>query len=403
MGPSNDTDEAAFSLPLVVEEPCALYPGLEAFSNEYDADDYRGWVEQSNGDPLPAPLALYIHDGRSHARPPSAAQQLQAVEQELRLQGRLFDPDRSLQQLILAGSIASEWGEEHLERLILLLQNSFHLSGDGRSSWCLCLGAQSPIPASLSRLVQLGFAAARLEVAPGVDRTDTLASRVGMLREAGLQQIFLDMEPVVEWLDQLAGVLAATVPQRVRLGARTGAARADYAELLSQQGYRNIGLDWFVRPEDPLSQAQDAGRLHWSLLGYTALRDPDVIGIGPGALSSVGEWYGMNEPRWQRYRSLLAQDQLPVACGVELEPDDALRREIMHMILADACIRVSAIEEKWGIGFHRFFAGESAQLQAFERQGWVEQGDDAIRVLVSSRDSLTALCRLFDRRGVSWK
>ena len=62
MGLSNDTDVVATPLPDVVEKPYGLYPALEAFSNEYDAEDYRDWVEQSNGDPLPAPLALYIQD-----------------------------------------------------------------------------------------------------------------------------------------------------------------------------------------------------------------------------------------------------------------------------------------------------------------------------------------------------
>lgn len=110
--------------------------------------------------------------------------------------------------------------------------------------------------------------------------------------------------------------------------------------------------------------------------------NPDVIGIGPGALSAVGEFYAANESHWDTYQALLNQRKIPVVRGMELEADDVLRREIMGMILAASCIRVAAIEEKWGIRFKRFFAYETKCLRDFEQKHWLEWQADSIRLRV---------------------
>jgi oxygen-independent coproporphyrinogen-3 oxidase len=85
--------------------------------------------------------------------------------------------------------------------------------------------------------------------------------------------------------------------------------------------------------------------------------------------------------------------------GIELEADDVLRREIMGMILATSCIRVAAVEEKWGIEFEKFFAYEAECLRDFEQENWLEWQADCIRIRVQGCRELTELCRLFDHRA----
>ena len=87
-------------VPDLVELAYGLYPGAEFFSAEYGPDDYGEWVAQSNGDPVPAPLAIYIQDSSCDPSPPvrgrdiSSSRKPLALEQELRLQGALCDADR---------------------------------------------------------------------------------------------------------------------------------------------------------------------------------------------------------------------------------------------------------------------------------------------------------------------
>jgi oxygen-independent coproporphyrinogen-3 oxidase len=86
-------------------------------------------------------------------------------------------------------------------------------------------------------------------------------------------------------------------------------------------------------------------------------------------------------------------------CGIELEADDVLRREIMSMILAASCLRIVAIEDKWGIRFSQFFASEAEQLRVFEQKNWLDWQQDCIRIHVRGYRELTELCRIFDRRA----
>jgi oxygen-independent coproporphyrinogen-3 oxidase len=88
-----------------------------------------------------------------------------------------------------------------------------------------------------------------------------------------------------------------------------------------------------------------------------------------------------------------------VVQGTELEDGDVLRREIIAMTLASFCIRVSAIENKWGIRFEHFFAREAELLDAFERNNWICRQDDKIEILPRGCRELAQICRVFDGRA----
>ena len=76
-----------------------------------------------------------------------------------------------------------------------------------------------------------------------------------------------------------------------------------------------------------------------------------------------------------------------------------MRREIIAMMLASFCIRVPAIENKWGIRFEHFFARETAALGAFERNNWICRRDDKIEILPRGCRELAQICGVFDGRA----
>lgn len=263
-----------------------------------------------------------------------------------------------------------------------------------------------PDAGRLSLLHTLGFNNIRFSLANCAElgrALDELGQSVGCARQSGFRQIMLDL-PCSETLADTAprkmqNWLAEVRPDRIRYIEKSDDPGQSCVQILSELGYRNIGLDWYVPANDPFVQAQAAGLLHWSPLGFTDMPSPDVVGIGPGTISSIGEFYGRNESDWPLYQSLLSDGQLPVVCGIELESDDVLRREIMIMILATSCIRVVAIEKKWGIRFRQFFASETEQLRVFEQKNWLDWQHDSIRIRVRGHRELTELCRVFDRRA----
>jgi oxygen-independent coproporphyrinogen-3 oxidase len=409
---SIDTKCSALAVPDVVEKSYGLYPGLAWFSSDYSVEDYCNWIEQSNGDPLPAPLALYIQDSCGGDSPPvrgadiSSSRRLNAIECELTLQGALFDSDRPVQQLICSGSISTDWTDDQLYRLVAVVQESFSVNQSGIANWCACVGIVIPSLARLRLLRILGFSSVRFAFSDHADAgnaLDELGVAIKQARQLGIQQIVVDLSfherHVLTPIQTMERFLAEQCPDRVRLVGAHDNRYQSLTRILSSIGYQNIGLDWFLRRDDFLLQAKAAGLLQWSMLGFTIMPNPDVIGIGPGALSAVGDFYAANESHWETYQALLNQQKIPVVRGIELEADDVLRREIMGMILAASCIRVTAIEEKWGIQFKKFFAYETERLHDFEQINWLEWQADSIRIGVQGYHELTELCRLFDHRA----
>jgi len=409
MGNASTTPDTASQLPDVVEKTCGLYPGLASFSCDYVAEDYADWVEQSNGDPLPAPLALYVQESPGAGAGQtavSAALRLNALEQELAMQGSLFDADRPLQQLVLSSSLVTEWDDDQLHQLVSVIRASFTIHESGLENGCACVGSVSPAVTRLKLLSDLGFNKVRFAL---LDRTnigrslDELGESIGLARQFGFRQVAIDLPiGVLRFLDSPQSMerwLTRVGPDRVRLTGAAGDAGPTYSHMLSTLGYRNIGLDWYLKTDDVLMQARGGDRLHWSLLGFTDMPSPDVVGVGPGAISSIGEFYAANESDWSNYQALLKQGRLPIVRGIELEADDVLRREIMVMILAGSCIHIAAIEAKWGISFDRFFAAEVEQLRTLERKHYLDWQRNDIHILVRSREELTEICHVFDHRS----
>lgn len=388
-----------------------MYPTITSFGADYGAEDYREWVEQSNGDPLPAPLALYVQEfsGDASARLRVAgdvpASLLPAISRELALQGALFDVDRPLQQLVLSQSMVMQWDDDSLRRLLDVVRDAFPVHHSGIGNGCACIGVAIPVADRLHLLHALGFNNLRFELVDSAGMQGVLAGlgqSIDLARQAGFRQIMLDLRcsealaettptAMQEWLDRAR-------PERIRYVDRSGVPSQSYELILSELGYRNIGMGWYTWENDPLVRAQAAGLLHWFPLGYTDMPVPDVIGVGPGAVSSIGEFYGRNEPGWKIYQEALNDSQLPIVCGIELEADDVLRREIMAMILAAGCIRVSAVEDKWGIRFKQFFARETEQLLDFEQKGWLDWQQGMIRIRVRGYRELVSICQAFDHR-----
>lgn len=421
-----DTEQRALPVPEVLELAYGLYPGVEFFSGDYGPDEYREWVAQSNGDPVPAPLAVYIQDCCREQSPPvrgrhiSSSRKPAALEQELRLQGALFDSDRCVQQLICAGGIATEWTDDQLYRLVAVLEDAFTTSQDGLVNWCACVGDALPSEARLRLLRVLGFSNIRLRILDPRDAQagagqgplpDALEALAASIRNLGMRQIIAELcvsgrhaSPSPHWLQRFVQTVE---PDRIRL---SDAERATGPELLAGQrdscvqtlaelGYQHIGMDWFVRNTDPWWQARLALRLNWSLLGFTDIPRPDVVGIGPGAVSSIGDSYAQNASDWDEYQELLNRAAVPTVRGLELESDDILRREIMVEMLTASRIDITPIENKWGVEFRQFFGEELGYLKRFEKAGWISIRGQSIVVHARGRRELSELCRVFDRRS----
>ena len=423
MGLSSEHKNTEARLPEVFEPCCGLYPGMASFTREFDETDYREWVSRSNGDPVPAPLILVVQN--SVAADPSAdgnsaAQTLpwySAITREIQLQGALFDRDRPLEGVVFSPGITTGCSNDALYEFSDTIQNAFSTTPAAFARWCACFGKNRPDMSRLQLLRVLGFSKVRLCIELSSAGQDGDGSRREIeqsqqllqdIRGLGYRSLAVDLMLPADadtWLiDRVERLLAETGVQCVRLITTSGQGADPSGRLLSVfrtgimqgLGYRHLGLDWYVSESEPSLGA--TAPLHWSALGYTDIEGLDVIGAGPGAVSVLEDACSQNAMQREAYQRRVEQDEIPTEGGVELESDDSLRRTVMSGILVNEYFSIEALEDSWGIMFARYFESEMTALRTLEEQGKLVVTEQGIHTLERGRDTLHALCKIFDNQ-----
>jgi oxygen-independent coproporphyrinogen-3 oxidase len=165
---------------------------------------------------------------------------------------------------------------------------------------------------------------------------------------------------------------------------------------LTRSGYLYIGMDHFARSTDELAQAQAVGQLKRSFQGYSA-HQGDLIGLGVSAIGQVGPTYYQNLKNVDAYYAALDAGHLPVMRGMELTPDDLVRRAVIQALSCHFRLSIESIELAYLIDFQRYFSTELADLRRLARDGLIELEPDWITVTPKGRLLVRAVCMVFDR------
>ncbi|HLD68328.1 MAG TPA: coproporphyrinogen III oxidase [Pseudomonas sp.] len=179
--------------------------------------------------------------------------------------------------------------------------------------------------------------------------------------------------------------------------AASQAMRQTCIEQLTAAGYRYIGLELFVLPDDDLAMAQEKGRLRRGAGGYSAHGHCDLIGLGLGAISQLGDLYTQNCEDPRRYQARLAGGQLPVVRGLHCAADDLVRRAVIETLLCDFELEFRALETRFGLDFRGYFAAAWPGLERLAGEGLIDLDEQGIDILPAGRLLVQAVCRLFDR------
>ena len=167
-------------------------------------------------------------------------------------------------------------------------------------------------------------------------------------------------------------------------------------EFLTGSGYVYIGMDHFAKPDDELAVAQRNGTLQRNFQGYSTNSDCDLIGLGVTSIGKVCDNYNQNVRDLEEYYRLIDAGKLALERGIELEPDDMLRREIITGLMCHFKLNIRALEEKWGFDFSHNFSAEIKQLKQMERDGLLEIDADALNILPAGRLLVRNISMVFD-------
>lgn len=104
-------------------------------------------------------------------------------------------------------------------------------------------------------------------------------------------------------------------------------------ELLLKLGYKEIGMDHFALPNDPLYQAKRQGKLHRNFMGYTTSPSKILLGLGASSISDIHFAYGQNDKRIDAYQNMIQKGDWAIVKGhIQTEEDIQTGQIILDLI-----------------------------------------------------------------------
>ena len=145
-------------------------------------------------------------------------------------------------------------------------------------------------------------------------------------------------------------------------------------ELLTAYGYKKIGMDHFVKPDNSLYKASMENKIIKDFMGYSVDKRRSFIGFGFSAISLLGYNYFHNTTSLNEYYIKVDNGQLPLKQNTAfyLLQDDIIRNRIIQKsILCDFVIDKNEINRIFNIHFDEYFKKELFYLNDLEKDNLV--------------------------------
>lgn len=169
--------------------------------------------------------------------------------------------------------------------------------------------------------------------------------------------------------------------------------------LFVWDGYSEIGIDHFARPEDGLSVARRNGTLHRNFQGYTEDSSNVLIGIGASAISRYPQGYAQNNPSTSAYQAAILKEELATSRGHEFRGEDLLRGRLIEVLMCDFAIRYAEIAKECGTTI----SAVKSLLDPLASQfpGMLDVKPDRFAILPKGRPLARIIARALDAYHVS--
>ena len=130
-------------------------------------------------------------------------------------------------------------------------------------------------------------------------------------------------------------------------------------------------MDHFALHSDSLAQAKQRGELHRNFQGYSTQPDRDLVALGVSAIGRIGNTYSQNVKTLDAYYEAIESGRFATERGLELSPDDLVRREIIMDIMCQGDVDFAQVEARHGLRFGDYFGRELSQLANLAELGLV--------------------------------
>ncbi len=113
-------------------------------------------------------------------------------------------------------------------------------------------------------------------------------------------------------------------------------------QLFLWDGYVEVGIDHFAKPEDGMAKALKAGTLRRNFQGYTEDTAPVLIGMGASSISRFPQGYAQNASTTAEHTKAIRAGAFSTHRGHRFGGEDKLRGRIIEALMCD--FRVSRAE-----------------------------------------------------------
>jgi oxygen-independent coproporphyrinogen-3 oxidase len=423
------------------------YPTAPRFNESIAEADYHRAALESNGDPIPRQLSIYVHVPfckspcfycgctRVITRDRTAgARYLNRLQREIELQARLFDHDRIVDQMHFGGGTPTFLSDAELAELIGFMRHGFTLRDDATREFSIEIDPRTVDESRLASIAKQGFNRVSFGVQdfePDVQRAvnrvqprEDVVSIIAAARRQGFRSVAIDLiyglprqtvasfartlDQVIEaGPDRIAAYSYAHLPDIFKAQKQISVADLCPPEIklallgitidkLSGAGYVYVGMDHFALPDDELAVALSNGSLQRNFQGYSTRAGLELVGLGMSAIGQVGDLYCQNLRTLDDWASALDSGHLPIWRGHLLTRDDRIRGAVIRALMCRGELDLLEFNERFDLDFHTYFSAELARLVPLAADGLIEIGRWRLQVTPLGRLLVRAIAMQFD-------
>ncbi len=161
-------------------------------------------------------------------------------------------------------------------------------------------------------------------------------------------------------------------------------------ELLTNNGYSDIGMDHFALPHDDLYKARQSGTLHRNFMGYTTQNTSLLLGLGVSAISDLGNAFAQNDKTLHNYYEMVNKGSLPVTRGFFLNDQDVAFRKYIKDISCKGYVKFDPTHLDL-LKKYTF-----PQLETLAADGLVKYDDSGLELTEQGHFFIRNVCAAFD-------
>ncbi|MCU0827186.1 MAG: oxygen-independent coproporphyrinogen III oxidase [Tabrizicola sp.] len=164
--------------------------------------------------------------------------------------------------------------------------------------------------------------------------------------------------------------------------------------LFTWDGYQEIGIDHFAKPDDGMARAQRAGRLRRNFQGYTDDPSPVLIGLGASSISRFPQGFAQNDSATAAHTKAIRDGRFSTHRGHRFTGEDTLRGRIIEALMCDFCVSRTELLKDFDVSPARLDALFQKAVREF--RDMVKVTPDAFVIPDRAKPLTRMIARAFD-------